>query len=60
MNTQMWLNPFTSRHLNEIRSVYSAQVIDVVSKKLACGDVGAGAMASPDTIINTVLTVLSG
>lgn len=60
MNTLMWANPFTARHLNEVRSVYGAQVIDVVSKKLACGDVGAGAMASAGTIIESVVTALGG
>lgn len=60
MNTLMWGNPFTSRHLNEVRNVYGAQVIDVVSKKLVCGDVGAGAMASTATIIDRVVTTLGG
>lgn len=60
MNTVMWENPFTARHLNEVRSVYGARIIDVTTKKLACGDVGTGALANVATIIDSVVTVLGG
>lgn len=45
MNTLMWKNPFTQRHLDIITDVYGAVVVDPVEKLLACGDFGMGAMA---------------
>jgi phosphopantothenoylcysteine decarboxylase len=49
MNTFMWESPFTAQHLASLQQL-GVTVIDPVSKKLACGDVGAGAMAAPETI----------
>eukprot|EP00882_Tetradesmus_deserticola_P016707 GHRQ01017862.1.p1 GENE.GHRQ01017862.1~~GHRQ01017862.1.p1 ORF type:complete len:200 (+),score=62.19 GHRQ01017862.1:547-1146(+) len=49
MNTFMWDSPFTAQHLASIQQL-GVTVVDPVSKKLACGDVGAGAMAAPETI----------
>ena len=49
MNTYMWESPFTSQHLHVLMSL-GAKVIPPVSKKLACGDVGGGAMASAEDI----------
>uniref|UniRef100_A0A061R429 phosphopantothenoylcysteine decarboxylase n=2 Tax=Tetraselmis sp. GSL018 TaxID=582737 RepID=A0A061R429_9CHLO len=46
MNTQMWDNPFTRRHLETLESLGVA-VVPPVSKALACGDVGQGALADP-------------
>ena len=57
MNTMMWDNPFTSRHLETIREVYSTSVVNPVSKMLACGDEGVGAMASIHDIVEIVDTV---
>ncbi len=50
MNTMMWDSPFTAKHLAELTSL-GATVIPPVAKKLACGDVGNGAMASVETIV---------
>ena len=44
MNTYMWDSPFTTRHLEQLEAL-GVTVVDPVSKKLACGDVGNGAMA---------------
>jgi len=55
MNTFMWTNPFTDRHLDVVRDVYRAEV--VIPKEeyaLACGDVGPGAMASVATVVDSV------
>eukprot|EP00897_Mesotaenium_endlicherianum_P005532 jgi/Mesen1/5006/ME000025S04402 len=49
MNTLMWDSPFTARHLASLEEL-GFQVIPTVSKKLACGDVGNGAMAEPASI----------
>ena len=53
MNTAMWTSPFTERHLASLRDI-GVTVMPVVSKKLACGDVGEGAMAEVATIVATV------
>eukprot|EP00850_Spirogloea_muscicola_P011122 SM000068S20554 [mRNA] locus=s68:110779:112044:+ [translate_table: standard] len=49
MNTFMWNSPFTARHLAAVQEL-GVKVISPISKKLACGDVGNGAMAEPATI----------
>eukprot|EP01026_Neomeris_dumetosa_P017819 TRINITY_DN1692_c0_g1_i1.p2 TRINITY_DN1692_c0_g1~~TRINITY_DN1692_c0_g1_i1.p2 ORF type:complete len:216 (+),score=31.61 TRINITY_DN1692_c0_g1_i1:722-1369(+) len=53
MNTFMFESPFTKRHLRIIKSL-GVIIIPTVDKKLACGDVGFGAMASPIQISKTV------
>ncbi|XP_003385293.1 PREDICTED: phosphopantothenoylcysteine decarboxylase-like [Amphimedon queenslandica] len=54
MNTLMWENPITSRHLTVLQDLKYIQVPPVV-KTLACGDTGIGAMASVDEIVSQVL-----
>lgn len=59
MNTAMWESPFTARHLAELASVLGAAVVPPApSKKLACGDVGAGAMAAPEEVARHVARAL--
>ncbi|XP_047335129.1 phosphopantothenoylcysteine decarboxylase-like [Impatiens glandulifera] len=53
MNTLMWNNPFTERHLLTIDEL-GISLIPPVSKRLACGDIGNGAMAEPSLIFSTV------
>ncbi|KAL3533434.1 hypothetical protein ACH5RR_006955 [Cinchona calisaya] len=53
MNTFMWTNPFTERHLMLIDDL-GINLIPPVTKRLACGDYGNGAMAEPSLIILTV------
>ncbi|KAG2199456.1 hypothetical protein INT47_011568 [Mucor saturninus] len=45
MNTSMWHHPLTSRHMDVLRDVLGYHIVDPISKKLACGDTGIGAMA---------------
>jgi phosphopantothenoylcysteine decarboxylase len=59
MNTFMWESPFTAQHLHRLRQL-GVVVIDPVAKKLACGDVGNGAMAAPETIAAAVQAALAG
>jgi phosphopantothenoylcysteine synthetase/decarboxylase len=59
MNTFMWESPFTAQHLASIHQL-GVTVIDPVSKKLACGDVGQGAMAAPETIAAACEAALCG
>ena len=54
MNTNMWDHPFTEKHLNVLCYELHMEVIPPVSKKLACGDTGVGAMAEVPTIVNHV------
>lgn len=53
MNTFMWDNPFTARHLDAVREL-GMSLIPPVTKLLACGDYGNGAMAEPAEICRTV------
>lgn len=53
MNTFMWSNPFTERHLMSIDEL-GISLIPPVTKRLACGDYGNGAMAEPSLIYSTV------
>ena len=52
MNTLMWEHPATARHLAQIAADLgpSLRVVPPISKKLACDDVGVGAMASRESI----------
>ncbi|EFJ14635.1 hypothetical protein SELMODRAFT_97743 [Selaginella moellendorffii] len=57
MNTFMWNSPFTERHLSSVEEL-GMVVISPVTKKLACGDFGNGAMAEPGTIDSTIRLAL--
>ncbi|SAL99925.1 hypothetical protein [Absidia glauca] len=58
MNTNMWVHPFTNKHLNVLQDTFDFQVVAPISKTLACGDTGVGAMAEPETIAARVLDLL--
>ncbi|ONK57583.1 uncharacterized protein A4U43_C09F1980 [Asparagus officinalis] len=53
MNTFMWNNPFTKLHLETIDKL-GVSLIPPITKRLACGDFGNGAMAEPSQIYTTV------
>eukprot|EP00111_Clytia_hemisphaerica_P008890 TCONS_00025970-protein len=53
MNTLMWSHPLTSLHVQTLLS-WGYKLIAPISKKLACGDTGVGAMAEVDEIINLI------
>lgn len=57
MNTLMWENPFTEKHISTCRSL-GMHMVPPVSKRLACGDVGTGGMASPEAIVEYCRTFL--
>lgn len=57
MNTKMWQHGVTAQHLQAVRG-FGARVVEPVSKKLACGDMGVGAMASVGSIADAVLAAL--
>lgn len=56
MNTLMWDHPATARHLAQIQSDLgqSLRIVPPISKKLACEDVGIGAMAERAEILGTL------
>mmetsp|Transcript_13719 Transcript_13719/g.36833 ORF Transcript_13719/g.36833 Transcript_13719/m.36833 type:complete len:206 (+) Transcript_13719:13-630(+) len=53
MNTHMWEHPLTRQHLQSVAAL-GMRMVDPVSKTLACGDVGIGAMAAPADIAAAV------
>jgi phosphopantothenoylcysteine decarboxylase len=53
MNTVMWENPPTAEHI-AVMEQRGATIIAPVAKKLACNDIGMGAMAQVDDIIKSV------
>ncbi len=53
MNTYMWDHPITKPTLDILRS-WGWKTVDPVAKKLACNDVGTGALAPVDEIIQAV------
>lgn len=55
MNTLMWENKLTKKHLDFIQDELGCSIIQPTSKVLACADVGMGAMASVDTITEEVV-----
>ena len=56
MNTHMWFHPLTAQQLATVQSFgpSTVQLISPVSKILACGDLGAGAMAAVSDIAEAV------
>lgn len=63
MNTAMWLHPLTQTQLTTIHSFWNStikhskngiQVVEPQEKTLACGEVGTGALASVDDILEAV------
>lgn len=58
MNSFMWNSLFTARHL-EVMEDLGAQLVSPIVKKLACGDVGNGAMAEPASIEAAVRHTIS-
>lgn len=59
MNTRMWLNPLTRTHLDSLRErSVRHRVVLPVSKHLACGTTGIGAMADLEVIAQAVRETL--
>jgi len=57
MNTFMWTSPFTAAHLSTLYDMGVA-ILPPISKRLACGDAGIGAMAEPATVAKAVSALL--
>ena len=54
MNTQMWLNPITQRNAAWLQDTGRFHYVDPIVKRLACGDVGVGALADNEDILATI------
>lgn len=58
MNTNMYENPILQRNINTLKeSGYN--FVEPESGRLACGDTGKGKLASPETIVDEVVKLLS-
>ncbi len=58
MNTNMFENPVTQDNLEALRR-YGWEVIAPASGRLACGDVGAGKLPEPETLVWHILRALA-
>jgi phosphopantothenoylcysteine decarboxylase len=58
MNTNMYENPIVQNNLKKLKA-YGYEIIEPREARLACGDVGKGALASVETIIDTVKKALN-
>lgn len=54
MNSFMWENHPTDEHLSIVQEEQKAILVKPTCKKLACGDVGVGAMANLEDIVSSV------
>lgn len=55
MNTLMWDHPATARHLAQVEAdMGNVRIVSPQEKRLACDDVGMGAMASRPEILSAV------
>lgn len=59
MNTKMWVNKITKKHIDLVKEFYIAQVIDPIEKVLADGDEGMGGLAEDKTIIESLSNLSS-
>ena len=66
MNTAMWQHPLTKTQLETIRGFWNLQrespngiqIVEPQSKKLACGEIGNGALASVDVMMDAIQSSL--
>lgn len=57
MNTYMWEHPFTAKQVRVLEELGYRQIAPV-TKQLACGDYGHGALAEVHTIVDRVMDVI--
>lgn len=58
MNTNMYENPILQRNINILKEL-GYNFVEPESGRLACGDTGKGKLASPETIVDEVVKLLS-
>jgi phosphopantothenoylcysteine decarboxylase len=66
MNTYMWQNPITKKHIDAIKENHGkqpfgdgVQFLDPIEKTLMCGEMGVGAMRETVSIAKNVIRVLN-
>jgi phosphopantothenoylcysteine decarboxylase/phosphopantothenoylcysteine decarboxylase/phosphopantothenate--cysteine ligase len=57
MNTAMWENPVTQENIARLKT-RGATIIDPAESRLACGDLGKGALARPSVITAAIESIL--
>jgi len=58
----MWDHPFTQQHLASVKNIHNTnqhktplfEILEPESRRLACGDIGKGALVSTDKIVDKV------
>lgn len=55
MNTLMWMHPLTERQVGFAKEVLGYEVVGPIEKRLACGDLGAGAMTEWMDVVDVVV-----
>ena len=58
MNTNMYENPILQRNIDTLKEL-GYNFVEPESGRLACGDTGKGKLASPETIVDEVVKLLS-
>ena len=58
MNTEMFNHPIPDIQLKTVQT-FNIKIIEPISKKLMCGDIGIGAMAEIETIYDTVQELIN-
>lgn len=58
MNTNMYENPIVQNNLKKLKE-YGFEIIEPKEAPLACGDLGKGALANVETIVDTVKMILN-
>jgi phosphopantothenoylcysteine decarboxylase / phosphopantothenate---cysteine ligase len=57
MNTHMYQNPIVQENISRLKS-FNYRLIAPETGRLACGDVGEGKMASPETLLAAIVKLL--
>ncbi len=55
MNTEMWNHPSVQRNLRWLEETGRYHIVPPVSKRLACGDIGMGALAEVDDVLEVLV-----
>ncbi len=58
MNTNMYENPIVQRNINTLKEL-GYNFVEPESGRLACGDIGKGKLATPETIVDEVVKLIS-
>jgi phosphopantothenoylcysteine decarboxylase / phosphopantothenate---cysteine ligase len=58
MNVRMWENPITQRNIQQLQALPHVQVVQPASGLLACGETGAGHLASVEAVLFSLYKAL--